>query len=140
MILTIFCCLQQFDGLRTTNVSNDTCPHRGFNLLVADLLEGLPVPHTSCPPLVVPKWNKHNTTKIEAIFEFAFLFPHDNAFILLFISECKYVCQDVRTYSATYSFTLLKDWWGVNGMQLRTGIDGFVTVNIIFFFNIFNGF
>ena len=68
----IFCCLQQFDDLKTTNVSNDTCPHRGFDLLIADLREGLHVPHISFSPSVVLELNKHNTTEIEAIFEFAF--------------------------------------------------------------------
>ena len=140
MILIICCCLQQFDGLRTTNVSNNTCPHRGFDLLIADLPEGLPVPHISFPPSVVPEWNKHNTTEIEAIFEFAFSFLHDNAFILLFISECKHVRQDVRTYSATYGFTLLKDWWGINGMKLCSDIDASTTVSTIILFNNFNGF
>ncbi len=132
--------MQQFDGLRTTNVSDDTCPHRGFDLLIVDLPEGLPVPHIFFPPSVVPEWNKHNTTEIEAIFEFAFSFLHDNAFILLFISECKHVRQDVRTYSATYGFTLLKDWWGINDMKLCSDIDASTTVSTIILFNNFNGF
>jgi hypothetical protein len=71
-------------------MSNDTCPHRGFDLLIADLHESLHVLHFFFP-LVVQEWNKHNTTEIEAIFEFAFSFLHDNAFILLFISECKHL-------------------------------------------------
>ena len=114
-------------------MSNNTCPHQSFDLLIADLPEGLSVPHISFPPSVVPEWNKHNTTKIEAIFEFAFLFLDDNAFILLFISECKHVRQEVCTYSATYSFTLLKDWWGVNRMKLCSGIDISAIVSTFFF-------
>ena len=127
------CCVQQFDDLRSTYVSSDTCPHRGFDLLIADLPEGLPVPHISSPPSVIPKWNKHNTTEVEAIFEFAFSFFHDDAFVLLFIPECKDVRQDVRTYSATYGFTLLRDWWGINGMKLCSGVNASATVSIQFF-------
>ena len=133
MILIGYCCMQQFDSVRSTHVSSDACPHRGFDLLIADLHEDLPVPHISSPPLVIPEWNKHNTTKIEVIFEFAFSFLHDDAFILLFIPECKDIRQDVRTYLATYGFTLLRDWWGVNGMKLCSGTDASATISIVFF-------
>ena len=53
-------------------MSSNTYPHRAFDLLIADLLEGHPLPHISSPPLVIPEWNKHKITKIKAIFEFAF--------------------------------------------------------------------
>ena len=43
----------QFDDMRTTQVSNDTCPHRGFDLLIADLPKGLPVPLIS--PSSIPE-------------------------------------------------------------------------------------
>ena len=121
--------MQQFDSVRSTHVSSDACPHRGFDLLITYLPEGLHVPHISSPPTVIPEWNKHNTIEIEAIFEFAFSFLHDDAFIFLFIPECKDVC----TYSATYDFTLLKDWWEVNGMKLCSSTDASITVNIVFF-------
>ena len=112
-------------------MSSVLCPHRGFDLLIGDLPEGLHVPQISSPPSDVPQWNKHSTTEVEAIFEFAFSFLHDDAFILLFIPECKDVRQDVRTYSATYDFTLVKDWWGVNVMKLCSGIDVSATVSPI---------
>ena len=51
--------------------------HRGFDLLIVDLLEGLFVPLIS--PSVILEWNKHDSDKIEAIFEFAFHFLHDDA-------------------------------------------------------------
>jgi hypothetical protein len=77
--------VQQFDSVRSTHVSDDACPHRGFDLLIADLSEGLYILHIFSPPSLIPEWNKHNITEIEAIFEFAFLFLHDDAFIDLFI-------------------------------------------------------
>ena len=65
--LMIFCCLRvQFDDVRTTQISNDTCPHKGFDLLIADFLEGLPVPLVS--PSAISKWNKNDSDEIEAIF------------------------------------------------------------------------
>ena len=126
--------MQQFDNMRSTYVSNDTCSHRGFDLLITYLLEGLPVLHIFSPLSVIPERNKHNSTEIEAIFEFAFSFLHDDAFILLFIPECK----DVHTYSATYGFTLLRDWWGVNDMKLCSGTDAFAIVSIVFFSSTFS--
>ena len=78
-----------------------------FRFLIADLHEGLYVPHICFLPIVLSEWNKYNTTEIEAICEFVFSFLHDNAFILLFISEFKHVRQDVCIYSATYGFSLL---------------------------------
>ena len=77
------CCLWQFDGVHKTNQSNDSCPHKGFDLLIVDLPEGLPVLHIS--PSTVPEWNKHNTNEIEAIFEFSYFFLHDDVYILLFV-------------------------------------------------------
>ena len=78
--------------MRSTHVSSNTYPHRGFDLLIADLPECHLVPHISSPPSIIPEWNKHKTTKIKAIYEFAFSFLHDDAFILLFVPECKDVC------------------------------------------------
>ena len=111
----------QFDDMRTTQVSNDTCPHRGFDLLIADLPKGLPVPLIS--PSSIPEWNKHDSDEIEAIFEFAFHFLHDDAHILLFVPKSKNVRLDVRTFAAIYEFNLIRDWWGINSMHLCSGVD-----------------
>ena len=43
----------QFDDVHITQISNDTCPYKGFNLLIADLFEGLSVPIVS--PSAIPK-------------------------------------------------------------------------------------
>ena len=72
--------------------------------------------------LLLPQSFQNGTSinhKMKAIFEFAFSFLHNDAFILLFVPECK----DVRTYSATYGFTLLRGQWGMNGMKLCSSID-----------------
>ncbi len=67
--------------------------HRGFDLLIADLPKELPVPLIS--PSSIPEWNKHDSDEIEAIFEFAFHFLHDDAYIFLFVSVSKNVRLDV---------------------------------------------
>jgi hypothetical protein len=118
----------QFDDVRTTQISNDICPHRGFDLLIADLSEGLPMPIVS--PSAIPEWNKRDSDEIEAIFEFAFHFLHDDAHILLFVPESKNVRLDVRTFAATYEFVLIRDWWGINFMHLCSGLDAYAKVCI----------
>lgn len=73
--------------------------------------------------MVVPEWNKHNTTTIETIFEFSNAFLNNNVFIILFNLECKDVSEDVCTYLAMYDFTIMRDWWGVNVMKLWCGFN-----------------
>lgn len=82
------CCLQmQFDDVHTTKVSNDTCPHKGFDFLIANLLEGLHMSLIS--PSTIREWNKHNSIEVETIFEFSFYFLYDDAHTLLFVFELK---------------------------------------------------
>ena len=52
----------QFDDVRTTQISNDTCPHRGFDMLIVYLPEGLHVPLVS--PSAIPLLNKHKNNHI----------------------------------------------------------------------------
>lgn len=68
--------------------------------------------------------------KLKHFFEFALPFFHDDAFILMYILECKDVRQDNRTYSATYDFTLLRDWWVVNVMKLCSSINASAMVSV----------
>ena len=58
-------------------------------------------------PYAIPKWNKHDSDEIEAIFEFAFHFFHDDAHFLLFMPESKNVRLDVRIFAATYELISL---------------------------------
>lgn len=74
-----------------THVFSDSCPHQGFDLLIAN-----PPRRPSCPKNFLPlrlhsDWKQHKVKEVEALFEFAFTFFHDDAFILLFIPKSKEV-------------------------------------------------
>lgn len=51
------------------SVSFDVCDSGGSNLIVANLLERLPIPNVSSPLDATPSWNCHNPKEIEASFE-----------------------------------------------------------------------
>ena len=82
-------------------------------------------------PSAIPKWNKHDSDEIEAIFEFAFHFLHDDAHILLFVSKSKNVRLDVRIFAANYEFNLIRYWWGIKSMRLYSGVDASAKVYVV---------
>lgn len=43
---------------------------RGFDLILADLLEGLVVLIITSPPIAIPIWNAHHLKDVGALFEF----------------------------------------------------------------------
>ena len=84
-------------------------------------------PSTQCllPTRVyIHDWNKHNSSHIKALFEFASTYLVDNVCMFIMILEVKVVRKDVMTYAATYEFTIAKDWWGINNLPLCSNIDG----------------
>lgn len=115
---------------RKRKVSSEDCTFGGFDLIIADLPEGLPVPNVSSPPHVIPAWNDHKRKNIEALFEFACAYLTDDGPLLLFVPEKKDVRDDVRTFAASYDFVLRKDWWGFNELPLCYPLDTSLTVYI----------
>jgi hypothetical protein len=92
------------------------------------------VSFVSSPSDVIPKWNLHSSSHIEAFFEFAL---HKDACILIFmpsacmpisIPKVKEVRYDVMTYAMTYNIMIVKDWWGINEMPLCSCVDKTLTV------------
>lgn len=80
-----------------------------FDVIVANLLEGLPVPNASSMPKSISNWNKHDSSHIEALFEFAYAYLVDNACMLIMIPKLKILRGDVMTYAATYESKIAKD-------------------------------
>ena len=74
---------------RKAQVSSHICEFGGFDLIIANLLEGLLIPSVSYPPNSIPSWNGYNPKDIEALFEFANGFLTDNAILLLFLPKFK---------------------------------------------------
>ena len=89
-----------------------------FDLIIADLLEGLHFSNVSSLPNLIPSWNAYNSKDIKTLFEFANGFLTDDAPLLLFLPEFKTVRDDVRAYATSYGFALTKDWWAINELSL----------------------
>lgn len=49
---------------------------------------------------------------------------------LFLIPGSEDVCGDVHTYSATYDFKPVRDWWGVNVKKLCYGIDASAIISL----------
>lgn len=62
-----------------------------LDVIAANLLEGLPIPNASSMPKSIPNWNKHNSSHIEALFEFAYAYLVDNACMLIMTLDLKFL-------------------------------------------------
>lgn len=119
-----------------------TCTHGGFDLVVVDIPEGLPVPGISSPPTAIPYWNVYIESHLEAVFEFAHYYLHGNAPLLILMPESPAIRAEVQTYARTYDFKIFKDWWGFNSLRLASPKDPSTTVSTLnpsplYFINIF---
>ena len=56
----------------------------GVDLMIMDILEGLPVPTVASPASSVPEWNKLPDRFVEMVFEIASGLIHDSGVLLLF--------------------------------------------------------
>ncbi len=92
-----------------------------FDLVVADIPDGLPMSNISVPPSHVPIWNVLNQEEvIEPIFEFASEYVHDDGAILLFHPENGKVKEFTLEHADMYGFCLLDSWMGVNELKLSS--------------------
>ena len=106
-----------------------------FDLIVADIPDGLPVPNVSIPPSNIPSWNVLNQEEvIEPIFEFASEFIHDDGAILLFHPQNNKIKKFTLEHVDTYGFRLLDSWQGVNEMKLSSSKKSKRWVSFIEFF------
>jgi len=91
-----------------------------IDLIVADMPEGLLVPDLSVPTSSIPKWNANNLLWLKAVFEFADGHLHDNGALIIFYPLRAVTKANIMTYSTTYSFEKMKDWWGMNWLHLAS--------------------
>lgn len=52
-----YCRWHQLDSVHSTSVSSNSCLHRGFDILIEDLLGGFSNMQFCSSLLIVPKWN-----------------------------------------------------------------------------------
>jgi hypothetical protein len=108
-----------------------------FDLIVADILDGLPVLNVSESPSHVPAWNLLNEEEmIEPIFKFASEYVHDDGAILLFHPENGKVKEFTLERADTYGFCLLDSWMGVNELKLSSYKKSKRWVSFIEFFHL----
>lgn len=87
-------------------VSSEAGNFGGFNLIVVDLPEGLPMLGVSSPPNVIPVWNEHKSKNIEAFFELLWHISLMMALCFCIFTREKNARDDVRICIASYGFFL----------------------------------
>ena len=104
------------------------CPYGGFNLIIGDFPDGMPVPPISLHPTDVPNWNNYTKKDVEFVFEFADHFLHHQECIIAFAPECPEVRTDIISYANAYDFYMLREWWGINDLPLHSLVNPKVKV------------
>lgn len=110
--------LYQVGAGRTRRVSNPQCKHTGIDLIIADIPENMPVPGISVLNTDIPPWNVRPEKYLETVFEFADLYLHDDAALLLFHPNDRDILLEIEDLAVTYNFKLEHDWWAMNDLPL----------------------
>ena len=100
--------------------------HIGIDLLIADVLENLPV--LVVPSSAIPDWNRRSEDYFEVLFTFAAAHLHDDAVLLVIHPNDPTINNALRNWSFTLDFELVRDWWGLNGLHLVSLVDPQKTV------------
>lgn len=79
--------------------------------MVANLLEGLPVPDVLSPSNNLLEWNVHLSSRIEALYGFASAYLYEDVCMFVFLPKVK-EARHVMTWVETYDFVIKTDWWG----------------------------
>ena len=66
----------------STSGRSTHCTHSGFDMIIADIAEGLSVPSISKDVMSIPSWNVYSESDVNCIFEFCDAFLHDTGGIL----------------------------------------------------------
>jgi hypothetical protein len=88
---------------------DDVKPKACFDLFIADMPDGLPVPNISTPRTSVPMWNLLRENWAEPIFEFARDVLQDDGAILLFYLDNPKLRASTNQSAADFRFTCLHD-------------------------------
>ena len=81
-ILNVVCNVQhKFDKARAFKRVHDTTGR--VDLMIVDILEGLPVSMVSSLPTSIPGWNLANKNFLSMVFDFGHSLVHDNGALLL---------------------------------------------------------
>jgi hypothetical protein len=95
----------------------------GVDLMIVDILEGLPVPMVSSPPTSVLKWKSANKNFLPMVFDFGSSLVHDNGVLLLFHKDELKLRANIRGFAKAYHFSVLKEWMGINRLPITSARD-----------------
>jgi hypothetical protein len=101
----------------------------GINLMIVDILKGLPVPMVSSPPTSVPDWNSDDKNFLAMVFDMGSSLVHDNGVLLLFHKDDFKLRADIRGSAKAYHFKILKEWMGINRLPMTSARDVSKTVS-----------
>jgi hypothetical protein len=101
----------------------------GIDLMIVDIPEGLPVPMVSSPPTSFHEWNSEDKNFLPMVFDFGSSLVHDSGVLLFFYKDDLKLRADIKGYSKTYHFSILKEWTGVNRLPITSARDASKTVN-----------
>jgi hypothetical protein len=97
--------------------------HGGVDLMIVDILEGLPVPMVSSLPTSIPGWNSTDKNFLPLVFNFGSSLVHDNGELLLFHKDNLKSRADIRGYAKAYHFSILKEWMEINRLPITSARD-----------------
>ena len=124
---------QPFKGVQGTAGAVD--------LMLMDILEGLPVPFVSFPRTAVPGWNADDESFMAMVFAIGSSLVNDNGALLLFHKDDLQLRADLRGFANAYSWKILKEWTGINRLPLTSARDASKTVsgsNLVICFILFD--
>jgi hypothetical protein len=97
--------------------------HPGFDLILVDMPEGLPVPGVSNPESSIPSWNALPDSWLQPIFEYADYHLHDDGAFIVIHPQSSAAKTSIHQHCKAYSFKKKKDWWGMNRLHLTHPSD-----------------
>ena len=104
------------------------CPHSGFDLILADIPDGMPVLSISKHAKDIPSWNEYSIPLVESLFEFSDYFLHDCGGMLVFLPEVPSIRADVLSYASGYGFKVFRDWWAINDLPFTSHSNALLKV------------
>ena len=109
----------------------------GLDLIILDILDGLPVPSLSSPSFSVLSWNILRHGFLDHTFDFASVHVQDRGAFLLFFPNNLELKAKLRRYMTAYNFVLFREWMGINRLRMTSTRDRSKTISVlrIFSFN-----
>jgi hypothetical protein len=101
----------------------------GVDMMIVDILKGLPIAMVSSPPTFVPEWNSEDKNFLPMVFDFGSSLVYDSGVLLLFHKDDLKLRADIRGSTKAYHFKILKEWMGINRLPMTNARDASKTIS-----------